>query len=129
MRNLVLYFLTVIFFLFMAEKGINVKSFPNDNLGHVSHSILKKVNFENQNSKNTFSQALDDDSVDLSLELFEDDFHLSDSFTSILFFTCVFGLIAAFAFTYKDKNKLIRLGYIPNKLSERKFIFLRTIRI
>lgn len=129
MRNLILYFLTSIFVLFMVVNKLNVQSFPNDNLGHVSHGILKKANIQKQSSNQSISSVISDGDKGVNLEIEEDDFNISDTLESILFFSCVFGLICIFRLSIDRLKVNFKHSHLAHLLSARKFIVLRTLRI
>ncbi|MFP3593512.1 hypothetical protein [Chryseobacterium sp. SIMBA_038] len=130
MRNYIVYFLTSLFLLFVVESKINVKTLKNDYNSHTSHNLPKRANRLNQTyEKLSMQQAPDDASNAYSLELAEDDFQLSDTVQSIVFFASVFTLVYIFGLKSFKKLKPAIHGYLSEFSSVKTFILIRSIRI
>lgn len=129
MRNYIIYFLTSLFLLFVVESKIDVKTLQSDYPGHVSHNLPKKVNRLNQTYDKLSIQQTAGNSGNYSLELTEDDFHLSDTLLTITAFASVFSLIYVFGLKYL---KHIKQGYydpISKAFLIKRYILIRSIRI
>ena len=130
MRNYIVYFLTSLFLLFVVESKINVKTLKNDYNTHTSHNLPKRANRLNQTyEKLSMQQAPDDASNAYSLELAEDDFQLSDTVQSIVFFASVFTLVYIFGLKSFKKLKPTIHGCLSEFSSVKTFILIRSIRI
>lgn len=130
MRTYITYFLTSIFLLFVVESKINVKTLRNDYNSHTSQKLPKRANRLNQTyEKLTIQQAQDDGGGNYSLELNEDDFHLSDTMQALVAFASVFTLIYIFGLKSFKKLKPTIHGFLSNFSSVKRFILIRSIRI
>lgn len=129
MRNYIVYFLTTLFLLFVVESKINVKTLRND-YTHTTQNLPKKANRLNQTyEKLSMQQAPDDASNAYSLELAEDDFQLSDTVQSIVFFASVFTLVYIFGLKSFKRLKPTIQGFLSEFNSVKRFILIRSIRI
>ncbi|MCJ8153755.1 hypothetical protein MKJ01_08315 [Chryseobacterium sp. SSA4.19] len=130
MRNYITYFLTGLFLLFVVESRIDVRTLKNDYLNHTSQNLPKKANRLNQTSeKVSIRQPIDDAGNTSSLELMEDDFHLSDTAQNILLFASVFTLIYIFGLKSFKKSRSAIDGLLLHFSTVKKFILIRSIRI
>lgn len=129
MRNYIVYFLTSLFLLFVVESKINVKTLRN-NYTHTSQNLPKKANRLNQTyEKLSVQQAPDNTGNAYSLEFTEDDFQLSDSVQSIVFFASVFTLVYIFGLKSFKKLKPTIHGFLSEFSTVKRFILIRSIRI
>ena len=129
MRNYIVYFLTSLFLLFVVESKINVKTLRND-YTHTSQNLPKKANRLNQTyEKLSVQQAPDDTGNAYSLELTEDDFQLSDTVQSIVFFASIFTLVYIFGLKSFKKPKPSIHGFLSEFSTVKRFILIRSIRI
>lgn len=111
----------------MVENKSSMKDFQNFSFDTTFQQFSSVSNNHHAISKINISQA--NDVVDnSSLELTEYDFQLSDTLQSIVFFSCIFGLLYAFSFR-NESSSPNRFGEILENLSVKKFILIRSIRI
>lgn len=126
MRNYIVYFLTSLFLLFVVESKLNVKTVRSDFSGHISHNYPEKSN----HSAHKFSVQQITDTVDnFTLELAEDDFHLSDTVQAVIVFASVFGLMYSFGLLFKKRVKPVVTDFLQHFRSVKTFILIRSIRI
>ncbi|KPE50164.1 hypothetical protein [Chryseobacterium indologenes] len=129
MRNFIIYFLTGLFLLFVVESRLNVKTLRNDYSGHVSHHMPKRANRLNQTYEKLTIQQMADHIDNSTLELYEDDFHLSDTFQAIVVLAGVFNLVYIFGLrSFKSKKPDIH-GFLSLFSHVKRFILIRSIRI
>ncbi len=130
MRNYIIYFLTSLFLLFVVESKIDVKTLRNDYTTNNSHNLPKRANRLNQTyEKLSMQQSPDDAGNAYSLELAEDDFQLSDTLQSIVFFASIFTLVYIFGLkSFKSLKPTIH-GFLSEFDSVKRFILIRSIRI
>ena len=129
MKNYIVYFLTTLFLLFVVESKLNVKTLRSDFSGHISHNYPNKAAPSSDSIKKFSDQQIVDSSDIFSLELAEDDFQLSDTVQSIVFFASVFGLLYSFGLLFKKRWKPSITQYLQHSGSVKTFILIRSIRI
>lgn len=129
MRNYIVYFLTSLFLLFMVESKLNVKTLRSDFSGHISHNFPNKTNQASQSVTKFSSHQITDNTDDLSIELAEDDFHLSDTVQAMIVFASVFGLIFSFGLLFKKRFKPSISDFLQHSSSVKTFILIRSIRV
>lgn len=130
MKNYIVYFLTCLFLLFVVESKINVRTLRNDYTTHSSHNLPKKANRLNQTfEKRTIQQGQDDAGSNYSLELNEEDFHLSDTLQTIMVFASIFSLVYIFGLNSFKKSKPTIQGFLSDFSTVKRFILIRSIRI
>lgn len=130
MRNIIIYFLTSLFLLFVVESKMNVKTLRNDYNGHVSQHMPKKANRLNQTyEKLSVQQVPDNVDSSYSLELAEDDFQLSDTLQTIVVFASIFSWVYIWGLRNKKRLKSSIHGLLFNCLHVKRFILIRSIRI
>lgn len=129
MRNLIVYFLTGLFLLFVVESRLHVKILNTDYSGLVSHHLPKKANRLNQTFEKISVQQMADNIENSTLELTEDDFQLSDTIEFIAVFAGVFSLVYIFGLrSFKSKKPSIN-GFLSLYSNVKTFILIRSIRI
>lgn len=129
MRNLVVYFLTGLFLLFVVESRLDVKTLRNDYSGHVSHHMPKKANRLNQTFEKLSVQQMADHIDSSTLELTEEDFQLSDTIQIIAVFASVFSLVYIFGLHSFKSRKPGFNGFLSLYSNVKTFILIRSIRI
>ncbi|NML71585.1 hypothetical protein HHL23_17515 [Chryseobacterium sp. RP-3-3] len=129
MRNLIVYFLTGLFLLFVVESKLDVKTLRNDYSGHVSHHLPKKANRLNQTFEKLSVQQMADHIDNSTLELTEDDFQLSDTIQIIAVFASVFSLVYIFGLPSFKSRKPGFNGFLSLYSHVKTFILIRSIRI
>lgn len=129
MRNIIIYFLTGLFLLFVVESRLSVKTLRNDYSGHVSHHMPKKANRLNQTFEKLSVQQMADNIDNSTLELTEDDFQLADTLQIIAVFASVFSLVYIFGLrSFKSRKPYIH-GFLSLYSNVKTFILIRSIRI
>jgi len=128
MRNLVVYFLTGLFLLFVVESKIDVKTLRNDYNGHSSHHMPKRANRLNQTFEKLSVQQIADNIDNSTLELTENDFQLSDVWQAIVVFAGIFSLVYIFGLKSFKRSKPDVHGFVLGWATKR-FILIRSIRI
>ncbi|MCT2561244.1 hypothetical protein [Chryseobacterium herbae] len=129
MRNVLVYFLTGLFLLFVVESRLDVKTLRNDYSGHVSHHLPKKANRLNQTFEKLSVQQMADNIDNSTLELAEDDFQLSDTIQMIAVFAGVFSLVYIFGLRSSKSRKPDINGFLSLYSNVKTFILIRSIRI
>lgn len=129
MRNLLVYFLTGLFLLFVVESRLDVKTLRNDYSGHVSHHMPKKANRLNQTFEKLSVQQMADNIDNTTLELAEDNFQLSDTLQIIAVFATVFNLVYIFGLRSFKSRKPGFHGLLSLYSHVKTFILIRSIRI
>lgn len=129
MRNLLVYFLTGLFLLFVVESRLDVKTLRNDYSGHVSHHMPKKANRLNQTFEKLSVQQMADNINNTTLELAEDNFQLSDTLQIIAVFATVFSLVYIFGLRSFKSRKPGFHGLLSLYSHVKTFILIRSIRI
>ena len=129
MRTYLIYFLTGLFLFFVIGSKIQVNTLRNDYSGPVSHHMPKHANRLNQTYEKLSVQQQIDDEGNSSFEFNENDFQLSDTMQAIIVFACVFSLLYIFGLRFRDRLKLAVEDFAANRLSVKKFILIRSIRI
>lgn len=129
MRNYIVYFLTSLFLLFIVESKLNVKTLENNYSGHSSHHMPKRANRLNQTYEKLSVQQMADDAGSYSLELTEDDFHLSYTMQAIVAFATIFSLVYIFGLRSFKRKKPDINGFLSQFSTVKKFILIRSIRI
>lgn len=129
MRNYIVYFLTSLFLLFIVESKLNVKTLQNNYSGHSSHHMPKRANRLNQTYEKLSVQQMADDVGSYSLELAEDDFHVSYTMQTIVAFATIFSLVYIFGLRSFKRKKPDINGFLSQFSTIKKFILIRSIRI
>ncbi|HCA07156.1 MULTISPECIES: hypothetical protein [unclassified Chryseobacterium] len=129
MRNVLVYFLTGLFLLFVVESRLDVKTLRNDYSGHVSHHLPKKANRLNQTFEKLSVQQMADNIDNSTLELAEDSFQLSDTIQMIAVFAGVFSLVYIFGLRSSKSRKPDINGFLSLYSNVKTFILIRSIRI
>ncbi|KXH80363.1 hypothetical protein [Chryseobacterium kwangjuense] len=129
MRNIIIYFLTGLFLLFVVESRLSVKTLRNDYSGHVSHNMPKKANRLNQTFEKLSVQQMADNIDNSTLELAEDDFQLADTLQIIAVFASVFSLVYIFGLRSSKSRKPYIHGFLSLYSNVKTFILIRSIRI
>lgn len=129
MRNVLVYFLTGLFLLFVVESRLDVKTLRNDYSGHASHHMPKKANRLNQTFEKLSVQQMADNIDNTTLELAEDDFQLSDTIQMIAVFAGVFSLVYIFGLRSSKSRKPDINGFLSLYSNVKTFILIRSIRI
>lgn len=129
MKNVIIYFLTGLFLLFVVESRLNVNTLRNDYTNHSSQNLPKRANRLNQTLEKISVQQQTDNVDAASFELDEGNFQISDAAKTVLVFASVFGLIYLFGLNYRKRFKPQVFDFITDSLSVKRFIFIRSIRI
>ncbi|KFF19967.1 hypothetical protein [Chryseobacterium sp. JM1] len=129
MRNVLVYFLTGLFLLFVVESRLDVKTLRNDYSGHVSHHLPKKANRLNQTFEKLSVQQMADNIDNSTLEIAEDSFQLSDTIQMIAVFAGVFSLVYIFGLRSSKSRKPTINGFLSLYSNVKTFILIRSIRI
>lgn len=129
MKSAIIYFFTALFLFFVVESRINVNTLRNDYTNHTSQNLPKRANRLNQTLEKFSVQQYIDNLDNLSFELDEADFQISEATKAIVVFASVFGLIYFFGLKYRKRFKPNIEFYIAGIFSVKKFIFIRSIRI
>lgn len=129
MRNIIIYFLTGLFLLFVVESRLSVKTLRNDYSGHVSHHMPKKANRLNQTFEKLSVQQMADNIDNSTLELTEDDFQFADTLQIIAVFASVFSLVYIFGLRSSKSRKPCIHGFLSLYSNVKTFILIRSIRI
>ena len=129
MRNVLVYFLTGLFLLFVVESRLDVKTLRNDYSGHVSHHLPKKANRLNQTFEKLSVQQMADNIDNSTLELAEDSFQMSDTIQMIAVFAGVFSLVYIFGLRSSKSRKPDINGFLSLYSNVKTFILIRSIRI